>query len=610
MISRQLLVLPLLAVAAAGCLSGCGSSKSISISLTYVLTIRMNGGEATSNAGTATGGTASGMTIRSTGPITVGSVIPPLAPILPAYPAGGFSVPDGTTGETEAGDILVTGTVTTADQPSVLIESTGGDIVVTGSLISGNDGAGTHTNITLSAPMGTVHILGTVNSGGNGTADGDNAGTLTINAKGFVLTGILMARGEDDTTGLGGNGGTVAVTISGAGDIMIVGGLINASGGDGLNGGTGGNVSLYALDDVWILSSVHSQGGDADNTGGSASAGDGGDLDIQGPTSVTINALLNLRGGDAKATGSNTAWAGDAGDLAMNASSLGAPSGPVIYFGTTDLSGGDATGDAPLGFVDAGWGGSLDIGSGSTNAPSSVTTPQLDFDGWGGDGTTHGGDGGSFFINANNTGALSFVGNMDVSIGSGATAAGTPYPSFIFTIQGDLSLAGTITGRGGDSATAPSIGAVFGASSDDGNITSSLQIDLRGGSHTGGGPGAAGGQVAFESDEDWDGVGGDITFTGTIDVSGGTGAPGGDSPNSTTPGTAVLFDADGNDSNAATNGTVLNQGTIIARGGATNGNGGDILFDGLDASGTPGPDPGTIDVSGNGTGTAGSFTSQ
>jgi len=62
--------------------------------------------------------------------------------------------------------------------------------------------------------------------------------------------------------------------------------------------------------------------------------------------------------------------------------------------------------------------------------------------------------------------------------------------------------------------------------------------------------------------------------------------------------------------NLAGAGRVVNNGTITARGGAPDGNGGNVLFDGLNALGVTGPDPGLQDRSGMGTGTTGSFTPQ
>jgi hypothetical protein len=71
---------------------------------------------------------------------------------------------------------------------------------------------------------------------------------------------------------------------------------------------------------------------------------------------------------------------------------------------------------------------------------------------------------------------------------------------------------------------------------------------------------------------------------------------------------AVTFDADGNDSNdPSENGIVLNLGLITSLGAATNGRGGDIFFDGLDASLNVGPAPGSQYLQGSGAGLDGSF---
>jgi hypothetical protein len=100
-------------------------------------------------------------------------------------------------------------------------------------------------------------------------------------------------------------------------------------------------------------------------------------------------------------------------------------------------------------------------------------------------------------------------------------------------------------------------------------------------------------------------VGGTITNRAFIDVSGGDGTPGGDAQSP-----AVVFDGDGPDTDSATTGIVVNDGAIHARGGVTDGSGGDVLFDGRGPGGFGFPLPGFLDLSGNGSGTSGTFTGQ
>ena len=106
-----------------------------------------------------------------------------------------------------------------------------------------------------------------------------------------------------------------------------------------------------------------------------------------------------------------------------------------------------------------------------------------------------------------------------------------------------------------------------------------------------------------------DGRGADIWITAgaVVDVTGGTGTPGG----MAFPQLAISLDADGiNTDDSAENGRVVNQGLIVTRGAATNGAGGSVAFDGLSEFGLVGPAPGNQDRSGSGSGAAGTFTAQ
>ena len=74
---------------------------------------------------------------------------------------------------------------------------------------------------------------------------------------------------------------------------------------------------------------------------------------------------------------------------------------------------------------------------------------------------------------------------------------------------------------------------------------------------------------------------------------------------------AVTLDADGNNSNdTVENGIVQNLGVITSLGAVTNGKGGDIRLDGLDASLNVGPAAGSVYLQGSGTGLDGSFLSE
>jgi hypothetical protein len=109
-----------------------------------------------------------------------------------------------------------------------------------------------------------------------------------------------------------------------------------------------------------------------------------------------------------------------------------------------------------------------------------------------------------------------------------------------------------------------------------------------------------------------------------IDASGGASASGrgGDARWSSTPGAfdpnsipiAVLLDADSVQGGPNPGGFIRNSGTVIARGGAPNGHGGDVEFHGLGDATDPvtgeiNPARGDVQNNGDGSGGNGVFTS-
>ena len=121
-----------------------------------------DGGQASSGAGTdGTGGAGGSLSITASGLVSLGSSsFVPVAPVTPAVPS--ITTPplaNGLGDTTQAGSMLISGTITTANAQFVTYKSTGGDIVVSGALLSGNTGAtapaNTQTSITLEAKNGT-----------------------------------------------------------------------------------------------------------------------------------------------------------------------------------------------------------------------------------------------------------------------------------------------------------------------------------------------------------------------------------------------------------------------------------------------------------------------
>jgi hypothetical protein len=122
------------------------------------------------------------------------------------------------------------------------------------------------------------------------------------------------------------------------------------------------------------------------------------------------------------------------------------------------------------------------------------------------------------------------------------------------------------------------------------------------------------------SGHDRDGRGGNLLIdtTGAIDASGGAGAIGGSARNDGGDGVAplpdgmeqiaVMIDCDG--AQGAKENWLDNRGVIVARGGAANGSGGDIVYRGTSPDRNPSPPAGNIDNGGSGSGKPGSFAGE
>jgi hypothetical protein len=155
----------------------------------------------------------------------------------------------------------------------------------------------------------------------------------------------------------------------------------------------------------------------------------------------------------------------------------------------------------------------------------------------------------------------------------------------------------------------------------DADLTVAGKLSLRGGDAPDpGGTGGLGGAVDIFSDANFDGFGGHLLITvgGVIDASGGAGTIGGSARNDGDSGVAsfpdnmemlaVLINCDGK--HGTTDNWLDNRGLIIARGGAANGNGGDIAYHGISPDGDSSPPSGNIDNAGNGTGRPGDFAGE
>jgi hypothetical protein len=180
--------------------------------------------------------------------------------------------------------------------------------------------------------------------------------------------------------------------------------------------------------------------------------------------------------------------------------------------------------------------------------------------------------------------------------GSGGTGtAGAGGVAYLFTIDGNVSVHGSISARGG---AAPDPGGIGGA----GGL---IYI------FTANGHDHQSGELIIETD-------------GLIDASGGPGTVGGSARNNNGAGPAkfpvvqddeydveqiaVLINSDG--VHGPDRGWIDNRGQVITRGGAANGGGGDVIFHGKRQDGNETPLPGNVVNSGDGTGVNGVFAGE
>jgi len=532
------------------------------------------------DGGDAAKGQASGggtIHVVSQGATTLGAPVP-AAPQIPAPPADATAVAaDALTADAEvAGSVRIEGKQTAGGGDAIRqITSSGGDIFVSGALQAG-DAGGAARGLTLRAPNGTIYVSGSIDCGGVGA--GQNAGPMILAAQRVVVTGSLSAAGADGPTG--GNGATITIT---AGDIVYLGGPVKVRGGAGTNaGGAGGALVIDTTGALQGVALVDARGGTAGGDG--AAAGPAGAIRVgeqMPPASVDVSVPLSTRGG-----------AGGSGGGPGGSVVLEPKMGNLIIAGTIDFTGGAANAQPGSGGTLTGTAGE---GAGASNVDGGdiQLTGKITGDGGaissGGNG--NGAAAGKLTLTAASVlGALTVEADGLVSLTGGAaggagTAGGGGHLDF-FTSNGDMTVKGKLTLRGGD---APDPG----------------------------GAGGLGGAVNIFSDNNHEGYGGNLLLDTTcvIDASGGSGSTGGDARHDNTDSVAsfpdnqeeiaVLINCDGMHGN--THNWLQNSGMIVARGGAPNGNGGDVAYHGIAPDGSVSPPPGNVDTSGSGSGAAGDF---
>lgn len=550
------------------------------------------------------------------------------------------------------------------------IQCRGGD--ATGGAQGANGGNGGNATITGVAVKvyGTVDTRGGTPKAtaiGAGTMDGGVGGTIV-----FGGDTLELGRGTWSTKGGGGvsavgNGGaidlqTIDGTITLGSDLDSRGG--NATGSLVVAGGNGGNVtikgdttaaaSIFHPLTVLFLASVTTTGGAGTGTG---NGGQGGAVLFQTGGHITLPIAITTAGGAAV---NGTGGQGGAIDVIVTRNG-GAGQGDVLMTGVVNTQGGEATNGI------GGSGGAVTVntgaGSGSITSTADVTTS-----GARGTGTAAGGAPGTVTFTTQQ-GEIDLAGSITANGGNSSSAPGsaTTITATAGSTSGSITSSATIVALGGSSAAGTGVDVLGGSGaaitletlSPAGRITLGTASDItadggagtgtsgggpggtvtlrtlgqsvsisgtvvaRGGNQTGGGSGGLGGQVVVNTDSDGINLGGDITLNsnGTIDVSSGTGGGGGSARNNgggaVSPAAnpaliAVIFDAGGTfaaSPDGANEGIVRNLGQINARGRGTNGNGGDVYFDGRQSGGGDLVlgDAGTQNRTGTGTGLTGIF---
>jgi len=616
---------------------GCGGGSSTTTAVTHPPwtelpqpQLSVEGGTAMSAGGQGQpGGTVH---LVAAGDVSFDSSMPAAAaPSVPPAPADAMALDANALGADvqASGSAVISGDVTTSGGEATRKIAAAGDLFVTGKLRAA-DGGGGRQGIDLQAG-GTLYVTGTIDA--SGEAGGQAGGALHLSAPRIVVTGKLLTSGAQHESAAGAGG---AITID-AGESIVLAGTIEAFGGNAsdasaVTGGAGGALTLSAGGDVSISGTVLVRGGAATTTAPTgAQGGAAATITIDAGGAVDIGGLVDARGGLATASGSGgSVMGGAAGNVRVGEKKE--PTSiivrvPVLAMGGagngTGGPGGTVTPEPGTGGVNVAGARAIDVSGGDSEAapgaggnvnggPRQETGGGLHISGEilanGGSiskgGSGNGADGGRVDIELVPTnGAVMLEQSAKITADGGKSAgggvAGGGGHVWLFTMDGDLTVAGTITVLGGDGT--------------DGN-----------------GTGGGGGMIYLFSDNNHNGVDvglGNLLIdtTGVLNASGGNGATGGSARNDGIADQvapfpeeqetfAIFLNCDGQ--HGETRNWMQNNGMLIARGGVHNGNGGDITYHGIgpgqrdmptDGSGNHHPPAGNQDRSGDGTGLPGDF---
>jgi hypothetical protein len=560
-----------------------------------------------------------------------GITIDPAAPSPPA-PVAGTAGPDATTLTSGAlgadvstpGSVNIAGVVQTGGTDGVRHINAGGDIFVAGTLRTADLG-GSRQGLSLAAPNGTVFINGVVDTSGSSGA-GQAGGALTITARQVIVTGKILTLGGDGATA--GDAGAIAVTATGG---VSCSGLVDASGGNArggsaVSGARGGALQVTAGGDVALGGTVRVRGGAAAETAGAdARGGDAGPLAIDGDGAVTLSGTIDARGGFATAATSGGAVAGGAAGSLKIGEATPPTAIAVLVPLLTNGGAGAASGGAGGPVVLEAHGGDLRLGGDLDTTGGSGASP-----GAGGDITATPGPEDAA-ANVDIAGKIVASGGAVPSGASGNGAAGGTIKIVFLAHDGSMVLepgsqVHTDGGGSGGTGTAGAGGMAY-LFTVDGNASVHGSISARGGAAPDpGGTGGEGGLVYIFTANGHDRQSGVLIIEtdGLIDASGGPGTVGGSARNNAGAGAAkfpvvqdnefdveqiaVLINSDG--VHGSDRGWIDNRGQIIARGGAANGGGGDVIFHGKRQDGNETPLPGNVVNTGDGTGVNGVFAGE
>lgn len=497
------------------------------------------------------------------------------------------------------------------------VNQSGGN--ATGFDVLGGDG-GTFSTYLASVSNGAIYVQGTTFTlnGGSATGTGDVlgglGGSLDLQGNaGVFFNGAYSGTGGAATSSDGGaEGGTggawfandLAIADSGPvalfGSVNVTGGAAGGGPASLAVGGDSGGIFVVTGSDAnlgtgtWSLRGANSSASGGEGGNASLSAGSGGQGDVY------VDAVIDVSDGN----GPESVQGGIAGTIDIDTTL-----GDIQISGTLLANGGDGSSDSDV-LSGPSDGGSVGVqtADGGTITIRSVIQANGGSDSNGAD-DNDGATGGLIQFLVDNSAGSIYLEPGSLIHADGGNAGGVSSAPF----GGDGGQIQLLTGGG--SVADGTIG---------GNINMHGTIAARGGEGLGfvGSFGGFGGDILIESDSPasggggGDGRGGDITLHAgaTVDASGGPGGSGGDGLNdgitlSVTSPVAVTFDSDGDDSDdPAENGIVRNLGLILSRGIGTGAIGGDVLFDGLDASLSVGPLPGVLDLLGSGA--LGDFLSQ